>query len=190
MLVDKQDQVRQNLIEPAGKDDQSPKNGDPASFSEAAVAPESEETQYNSGFLTLLVSVSAIGGFLFGYDTSVIGGAQLYFKDDWPDISDAQVATIVSITMLGAAIGALSCGSISDHYGRKPVIMFADVFFTLGSLIMGFATTIGTLIAGRFVVGLGIGVASYMIPLYISEVAPVQVRGKLVTFNVLLICFA
>mmetsp|Transcript_4348 Transcript_4348/g.5809 ORF Transcript_4348/g.5809 Transcript_4348/m.5809 type:complete len:80 (+) Transcript_4348:317-556(+) len=79
--------------------------------------------------------------------------------------------------MVGAAIGALFSGSISDYSGRKPVIMIADVLFTAGALTMGFAPSIGCLMFGRFILGLGVGVASQIVPLYLSEVAPKEVRG-------------
>ena len=92
--------------------------------------------------------------------------------------------------MLGAAIGALFSGSISDNIGRKPVIMISDVLFTVGSVVMGLSPTIWCLMLGRFILGLGVGVASQIVPLYLSEVAPVEVRGTLVAFNVLVITFA
>ena len=85
------------------------------------------------------VLFAAIGGFLFGYDTSIIAGAQLYFEDEFPDITVAWIATIVSVAMVGAAFGALLGGTISDRVGRKPVIMIADVFFTIGALALAFA---------------------------------------------------
>ena len=74
----------------------------------------SRATTYNKCFMIKLVTIAAIGGFLFGYDTGVVAGAQLYFVNDWPDITDAEIAAIVSIAMIGAAIGALFSGSISD----------------------------------------------------------------------------
>ena len=79
---------------------------------------ETKEATYNLCFMIRLVSIAALGGFLFGYDTGVIAGAQLYFSDDWPDITDSQIALIVSIALIGAAIGSLFSGSISDRIGR------------------------------------------------------------------------
>ena len=107
-----------------------------------------------------MVSIAAIGGFLFGYDTGVIAGAQLYFANDWPEIKDSEIAIIVSIALFGAAIGALFSGILSDTIGRKRVILTADVFFTIGSLVMAFAPSIQWLVIGRLAVGLGVGVAS------------------------------
>lgn len=92
--------------------------------------------------------------------------------------------------MIGAAIGALFSGSISDKVGRKKVILGADALFTVGAAIMAAAPTIAWLMVGRLVVGFGIGAASQIVPLYLAEVAPVEIRGKLVAFNVAVITIA
>jgi MFS family permease len=81
-----------------------------------------------------LVSVAAIGGFLFGYDTGIIAGAQIWFKNDFPTITTTQTSLVVSLALVGAAIGALFAGILSDKIGRKKVIIVADVAFTLGAL--------------------------------------------------------
>ena len=121
---------------------------------------QKKERFYNLCFMTQLVSIAAIGGFLFGYDTGVISGAQLYFVLDFPDITDTQRSLIVSLALLGAAIGSLFSGILSDKIGRKKVIMIADLVFTLGALVMGFAPTIAVLMIGRVLVGLGVGMAA------------------------------
>lgn len=92
--------------------------------------------------------------------------------------------------MIGAAIGALFSGSISDRIGRKKVILIADLLFTVGAVLMAIAPTIGWLMVGRLVIGLGVGAASQIVPLYLSEVAPIAIRGKLVAFNVATITIA
>ena len=137
-----------------------------------------------------VVGTASLGGFLFGYDTGSIAGAQIYFEDTWPGITDSQIALVVSIALIGAALGALLSGSISDRIGRKPVIMIADVFLTIGAALMAATPSIGLLMVGRFVMGVGIGAASQIVPLYLSEMAPVSIRGKLVTFNVMTITSA
>ena len=118
------------------------------------------ERVYNLAFMTKLVSVSAIGGFLFGYDTGVISGAQLYFVLDFPTITSAQRSLVVSIALAGAAVGSLFSGTASDKVGRKKLIMFADLLFTLGAFTMAFAPSIAVLMIGRVLVGLGVGVAA------------------------------
>ena len=96
----------------------------------------------------------------------------------------------MSIALIGAAIGSLFSGSISDRIGRKNVILVADVLFTAGAALMAFAPTIAWLMVGRLIIGLGVGAASQIVPLYLSEVAPVEIRGKLVAFNVATITIA
>ena len=135
------------------------------------------------------MSIAAIGGFLFGYDTGVISGAQLYFVDDWPDITDSQRSLIVSLALLGAAIGSLFSGTASDKYGRKPLILIADAFFTVGAVEMAIAPTIPCLMFGRVIVGIGVGMAAQVVPVYLSEVAPIEIRGRLVAFNNFMITF-
>ena len=138
--------------------------------------------------MVVLTLVAAIGGFLFGYDTGVVAGAQLYFHNSF-DITEFELASVVTIALIGAAFGALFSGTISDRIGRKKVILVADVLFVIGSLILAAAPAVWVLLVGRFIVGLGVGVASQIVPLYLSEVAPVEVRGKLIAFNNAMICF-
>lgn len=88
---------------------------------------------------------------------------------------------------LGAAVGSLFSGAASDKFGRKKLILLADVLFTLGSILMAVSPTIPVLMIGRFLVGLGIGIAAQIVPLYLSEVAPIEIRGKVVAINVALI---
>ena len=137
--------------------------------------------------MLILVSVSAMGGFLFGYDTGVISGAQLYFEDDFPDITRHQISMVVSMALVGAAIGSFFSGSVSDVIGRKKVILFADIMFTVGSGMMMQAPSVEVLMAGRLVVGIGVGVAAQIVPLYLSEVAPVEIRGLTISTNIALI---
>ena len=121
----------------------------------------------------MLTIVGSIGGFLFGYDTGIISGAQLYLKDTWPEITTIERELVVSLALLGAFVGALIAGPLSDALGRKPVIIASDVLFAVGSLVMTFAEEIFILMIGRIIVGLGVGVASMIVPLYLSECCPV-----------------
>ena len=138
-------------------------------------------TPYNKGFITLVAIVGSIGGFLFGYDTGIIAGAQLYFKDTWPEITTVERELTVSLALLGAFFGSLIAGPTSDAFGRKPVIIASDILFTVGSIVMATAETIPILILGRLIVGLAVGVASMIVPVYLSEVSPMAIRGTLVT---------
>lgn len=124
---------------------------------------------------------------MFGYDTGIVAGAQLYLDDTWPDITTEQVELVVSLATLGAFVGAIVAGPMSDKIGRKPVIILADILFTAGSVMMYFAPTIPILMGARIIVGLGIGLASQIVPIYLSEVCPAEVRGAVVAVDILFI---
>lgn len=91
---------------------------------------------------------------------------------------------------MGAFFGSLLAGPLADKIGRKSVIIVADFLFTLGAAIMAISPTIPILMAGRIVVGLGVGIASMIVPIYLAEVSPKQLRGTVVAVNVLMLCFA
>lgn len=165
------------------------KGTQPVNYSSELADLPAGEKSYNQWFIVKLVSIAAIGGFLFGYDTGVISGAQLYFVDDWPDITDSQRSLIVSLALIGAAIGSLFSGTASDKFGRKPLILVADAFFTIGAVVMAVSPTIPCLMFGRVIVGIGVGMAAQVVPVYLSEVAPIEIRGKLVAFNTFMITF-
>ncbi|MEE4248659.1 MAG: MFS transporter, partial [Kangiellaceae bacterium] len=93
--------------------------------------------------------IAAIGGFLFGYDTGVIGGANQYIEDEM-NLDPLTEETVVSIAILGAVFGAIAAGPCSDHFGRKKTILLADVVFFLGAIFMGLAPSVELLIGGRF----------------------------------------
>lgn len=112
-----------------------------------------------------------------------MAGAILYFKDTWPDIRPEQTEVIVSIAMLGAFFSCLVAGPLCDKFGRKPVILIADVLFTVGSIMMAFASSISVLVYGRFLVGVAIGMSSIVVPIYLSEISPIEKRGTIVGVN-------
>jgi sugar porter (SP) family MFS transporter len=119
---------------------------------------------------------------LFGYDTGVISGAVLFIRQDF-SLSATAVEVVVSAVLLGAVIGAMAGGALADRLGRRQVLVFTAVLFTLGALGTALAPSICWLITLRVIVGVAIGLASFITPLYISEVSPVEVRGRLVSFN-------
>jgi len=153
-----------------------------------------EKTTYNRGYVILIAAIAAFGGLLFGFDTGVISGALLLIKDDpalvingMDQLPERTQEWIVSITVLGAAIGALGSGRITDILGRKKVLIITAFIFALGSVGLAIAGTVAELIIWRGIIGLAIGVASYTVPLYISELSPTHVRGALVSINQLAI---
>ncbi len=131
-------------------------------------------------------AVAAVGGLLFGYDTGVISGALLFIGHSMPMSTEVQ-SFVVSSVLIGAMIGAATGGGMADHFGRRWTMFAAGGTFTVGALLAALAPDVMTLIAGRIIVGLAIGVASFVVPLYIGEVAPPANRGALVSLNQLLI---
>ncbi|KAL8227314.1 hypothetical protein R6Q57_017146 [Mikania cordata] len=146
-------------------------------------------TYFGNTYVLGLTVVAGIGGLLFGYDTGVISGALLYIRDEFEAVDQSSFLqeTIVSMALVGAMIGAAAGGWMNDAYGRKRATLLADVVFALGSFVMASAPDPYILIFGRFLVGLGVGVASVTAPMYIAEAAPSEIRGGLVSTNVLMI---
>lgn len=131
-------------------------------------------------WLYIIAAVASLGGLLSGFDTGVISGALLYINDTWP-LSGLEKGWVVSSALVGAVIGAAANGILADLYGRKKVIIATALIFALGSIICGFASSIGWLIAGRMILGLAIGMVNFVVPLYLSEISPQKVRGMLVS---------
>ncbi|KAF7002354.1 hypothetical protein CFC21_017857 [Triticum aestivum] len=154
-----------------------------------AAAGRKDMNFFKNRYVLGLTGVAGIGGFLFGYDTGVISGALLYIRDEFPAVKDNLFLqeTIVSMALLGAILGAAGGGWINDAYGRKKSTLLADLMFALGSLVMCAAGGPYVLILGRLFVGLGVGIASVTAPVYIAEAAPSEIRGGLVSTNVLMI---
>jgi sugar porter (SP) family MFS transporter len=128
----------------------------------------------------------ALGGLLFGYDTGVISGALLFIPDDFKLTPFLQGAIVAGL-LLGAMIGAACAGRLADRLGRRKLIMIAAVVFTAGALLAAFAPTVGVLIAARVILGLAVGSAALVVPLYLSEIAPTEVRGAVSSLNQLMI---
>jgi sugar porter (SP) family MFS transporter len=128
----------------------------------------------------------ALGGLLFGYDTGVISGAILFVKEDF-GLSAFMQGAVVAALLLGAMIGAGCAGPLSDRLGRRRLILIAAVTFTVGALGAAAAPDAWTLVAARFVLGLAVGSAALVVPLYLSEIAPTQIRGAISSLNQMMI---
>ena len=139
---------------------------------------------YNQGFLYFICAVSAMGGLLFGYDWVVIGGAkpfyELYFG-----IADSPLMQGVAMTtaLVGCLAGAMLAGAAADRYGRKPLLMVSAVLFTVSAIATGLFNDFTLFNIARFVGGVGIGVASALAPMYIAEVSPAHIRGRMMSLN-------
>nr|XP_015208092.1 PREDICTED: proton myo-inositol cotransporter isoform X2 [Lepisosteus oculatus] len=138
------------------------------------------------GFVYVLAIFSALGGFLFGYDTGVVSGAMLLLKKEM-NLSALWQELLVSSTVGSAAVSALAGGALNGVFGRRVCILLASFIFSAGGIVLSVSPTKEILLVGRVVVGLGIGIASMTVPVYIAEAAPPQLRGQLVTINTLFI---
>ncbi|MGH3973565.1 MAG: MFS transporter, partial [Pseudonocardiaceae bacterium] len=119
---------------------------------------------------------------LFGYDNGIIGAALLFIPQDLP-LTSWQQGAVVSAMMLGAMVGALGSGPAADRYGRQRMLLVSGVVFTVAALGTGVAPTVAMLVLFRFILGLAIGIASVMVPLYLAEMAPASDRGTVTSLN-------
>ena len=134
----------------------------------------------------LIAIIAATGGLLFGFDTGVISGALPFLKQYW-NLSDASIALVTTTVLIGAVIGAITSGKLSDIIGRKRMIISNAVIFSVGAIGCAFAPSVTILIIMRIIIGFAIGITSYVVPMYISEISPTRSRGALVTLNQLMI---
>jgi len=132
----------------------------------------------NRRFVYIMASIAALGGLLFGFDTGVISGAFLFIRQDF-NLNAFTEGFIVSSMLLGAMVGAGVSGALSDRLGRRTIILVVAVVFAVGAIGAALSPNVETLIFFRFVLGLGVGTASALVPSYISESAPTHVRGSL-----------
>ncbi|MEV6110479.1 sugar porter family MFS transporter [Streptomyces sp. NPDC051940] len=128
----------------------------------------------------------ALGGFLFGFDTGVVSGALLYVKHDF-DLNSFEQGSVVSVLLIGAMVGATLAGRIADGIGRRRILGLIGAVFVLGTVVVSAATGYPMLLAGRVVLGLAVGAASAIVPVYLSEISPTAIRGRLLTLNQLMI---
>ena len=136
----------------------------------------------------LISAVAAFGGLLFGYDTAVIAGAIGYLQVKF-ELSPMLTGWAASSAIWGCVFGALFSGALSDKYGRKKVLLLSGLLFTLSALGSAVPDNLTQFVLARFIGGLGVGSASMLSPLYISEIAPAKIRGMLVTLYQLAIVF-
>src|ERR1039457_3895305 len=129
---------------------------------------------------------AAVGGLLFGYDTSVISGAILFVRGHFHWDSFATEGA-VSIVLAGALLGAAVGGYLGDRFGRKPLQIANATVFGIFAVLTGLANTTPLFLIGRFMVGVAVGVTSMITPLYIAEISPPAIRGALVQLNQLMI---
>ena len=139
------------------------------------------------GFIWFICLVAALGGLLFGYDWVVIGGAKPFYEKFFALTDPAKQGWAMSCALIGCLIGALISGALSDKFGRKRLLLVSAVIFIVSSIGTALAGGLSTFVAWRIAGGTAIGMASNLSPMYIAEVAPANIRGKLVSINQLTI---
>jgi sugar porter (SP) family MFS transporter len=151
-------------------------------------APASDlKAQYNFGYIWIISLVAAMGGLLFGWDWVVVGGAKPFFERFFELKDPNLVGWANSCALIGCLVGSLMAGALSDKFGRKRLLILAACLFAVTSIGNGLANTFSVFVAWRMCGGVAIGLASSLSPMYISEIAPAQMRGKLVAINQLTI---
>jgi sugar porter (SP) family MFS transporter len=138
------------------------------------------------GTKKLVYLFGALGGLLFGYDTGVISGAILFITPEL-GLTPFLEGLVVASILLGAAVGAGSAGPLSDKLGRRNLILIAGVLFAIGALGAALAPNVAVLVLFRVVLGLAVGAAALTVPLYLSEIAPTEIRGAISSLNQLMI---
>jgi sugar porter (SP) family MFS transporter len=142
---------------------------------------------FNRAYIFAIALSAALGGLMFGYDWVVIGGAELFYEKFFKLTSSLQVGWAMSSALIGALAGAVSAGALSDKFGRKPLLMISGFLFVATSIWTGLAPTFNLFVTARLLGGVAIGIASNISPLYIAEIAPAKMRGRLVSLNQLTI---
>ena len=131
-------------------------------------------------WLYVVAIVASLGGLLSGYDTGVISGALLFINETWI-LPDTLQGFLVSSVLIGAVIGAATNGILADIFGRKKIILATALIFILGSVMCAFAPNVYILIISRIFVGFAVGIVNFVVPLYLSEISPKNLRGTLVS---------
>ncbi len=141
-----------------------------------------KHSSFNGAYILGISFISALGGYLFGFDFAVISGALPFLQQQfgldayWEGFATGSLA-------LGAIIGCIVAGNVADKYGRRKGLLLAAAIFGISSLAMAVAPDRNTFIAFRFVAGIGVGMASMLSPMYIAEIAPAHLRGRMVAIN-------
>src|SRR5262249_40745722 len=124
-----------------------------------------------NSFTIMATVTAAMGGFLFGYDTGVISGALLFLRSTF-ELSTEMQGIVTSAVLAGACLAAGFGGWLADRFGRRLVMLNLALLFIVGALVSAFAGSVDALLAGRFLIGICIGIVSFVAPLYIAEIAP------------------
>src|ERR1035438_6793001 len=144
---------------------------------------KSPHEQFDARYIWLLATVAALGGLLFGYDWVVIGGAKPFYEKFFQLTSERQIGWANSCALLGCLLGSLFAGAATDRFGRKILLIVSAALFAISSVLTGWAATFTAFVVWRIMGGVAIGIASNVSPVYIAEVSPARLRGRLVSLN-------
>ncbi|WP_109700400.1 sugar porter family MFS transporter [Chitinophaga deserti] len=145
-----------------------------------------QKTTFHHRYILGISFISALGGYLFGFDFAVISGALPFLRETF-ELSAWWEGFLTGSLALGCMAGCAMAGALAERYGRKPGLMLAALIFTLSSLGMAFSNTFSVFTTMRFAAGIGVGMASILSPLYIAEISPAHLRGRNVSINQLTI---
>lgn len=134
----------------------------------------------NHLWLYVIAIVASLGGLLAGFDMGVISGAMIFINETW-EMSALTAGWVVSAAIVGSVLGAAANGFLADLFGRKKIIVATAVIFAVGSVLCAIAVSVGWLIAARLIIGLAVGMVNFVVPVYLSEIAPQKIRGFLVS---------
>jgi SP family sugar porter-like MFS transporter len=147
----------------------------------SAASRDDDDAKFNRAYIFAIALTAALGGLMFGYDWVVIGGAELFYEKYFHLVSALQIGWAMSSALIGALTGAMFAGGLSDKFGRKPLLIGSGLLFVVTSIGTGLSPTFLSFIVNRLLGGVAIGMASNLSPLYIAEVAPASMRGRLVS---------
>lgn len=140
------------------------------------------ERKGSQAYVVVVTGVAALGGLLFGYDTAVISGAIGFLKEHF-GLSPAWMGWTAASALLGCVLGVSIAGPLSDRFGRKKVLILAAILFLVSAIGTAVPKTLFTFIVYRMIGGIGVGIASMASPMYIAEISPAQIRGRMVSVN-------
>ncbi len=144
---------------------------------------------FRSSYVWLVASAGALGGLLFGYDWVVIGGAKPFYELYFNLVAPSVQGWAMSCALIGCLIGAISSGGLSNRFGRRRLLTLAALVFAASSLGTGLAAHFAVFVVWRMLGGYAIGLASGISPMYIAEISPAHLRGRLVSLNQLTVVF-
>ena len=139
------------------------------------------QDKYNMRFIWAISLTAAMGGLLFGYDWVVIGGAKPFYEKFFHLTTSFQIGWAMSSALAGCLIGSILSGGLSDKFGRKRLLIFSGLLFTVSAIGTALSIAFSAFVTYRLLGGIGIGLASNLSPMYIAEVSPAPIRGRFVS---------